>query len=164
MSLMERLRSKYLLSTSNNQLTGKMQITFDQVGLHEAELRRYFKQFEVTSDIKPLGRPVVIMLFTNRSGSSLVSEHLRATSCFTGLGEPLNYKLVKERCEQENLKSFPEYMQWLVESMSRFGAMYGFKASFDQAMMLVRAGIIPRYFDDVRWVLIQRDDILSLES
>ena len=100
MSFIERLRSKYLLGTSNKQLTGKMQITFDQVGLHEAELRRYFEQFEVRGEIAPLERPVCIMLFTNRSGSSLVSEHLRATGSFTGLGEPLNYKLVKERCEE----------------------------------------------------------------
>ncbi|MEM1113454.1 MAG: Stf0 family sulfotransferase [Pseudomonadota bacterium] len=138
-----------------------MQISYDQVGLHEAELRRYFDTFALEQSAVPLGRPVCILLFTNRSGSSLVSEHLRATNCFTGLGEPLNYKLVRERCDEEGIRHFPDYIRWLVDRMGREGAMYGLKASFDQAMMLVRAGIVPGFFNDVRWVLIERSDILS---
>ncbi len=161
MKLVEQLRRKILLGTSNRQLMGNVQITFDQTGLHEAELRRYFREFSAPAASPPVMEPVCIMLFTNRSGSSLVSEHLRATGCFTGLGEPLNHPLVKERSEQEDLHSLPQYMDWVYRRMRREGAMYGFKASFDQAMMLVRAGVIPNYFRDVRWVMIQRNDILS---
>lgn len=140
---------------------GNMQINFDRVGLHEAELRNYFSEFNLPPDARPVEGPVCILLFTNRSGSSLVSEYLRATGCFTGMGEPLNHKLVIERSDQEQLASFPEYLRWVYERMQREGAMYGLKASFDQAMMLLRAGIIPGYFQDVRWVTIQRHDILS---
>lgn len=103
------------------------------------------------------------MLFTNRSGSSLVSEHMRSSEQFTGFGEPLNTHWVLERCERENLTTFADYLSWETNRLYEHkpGALLGMKASYGQAMMLMRAMAIPHFFDDVRWVVIQREDLLS---
>jgi len=135
--------------------------SFEQVGVHEKHLRNYFKEFNYTSDSKPLNRPISILLFTNRSGSTIIGEYLRATHRFTGFGEPLNYKLVIKRSEREQIRTFPDYLSWELEKFQLRDCMFGMKASYNQAMMLVRSGALSHYFTDVRWVIVQRDDILA---
>ena len=140
-----------------------MILPFEKVSVHEQKLRQYLDAFDVPADIEPLGKPACIMLFTNRSGSSLVSEHMRAMPQFTGFGEPLNAKWIIDRCESEGLTSFGQYLRWETDRLYRHkpGAFLGFKASYGQAMMLMRSGAIPAFFNDVRWVVIQRSDLLS---
>ena len=140
-----------------------MRLPFEKASPHEEKLREYFAEFEVPGDTPPLDKAVCIMLFTNRSGSSLVSEHMRSTPHFTGFGEPLNSKWIIDRCEQEQLTSFADYLRWETDRLYRHkpGALLGMKASYGQAMMLMRSGAIPAFFNDVRWVVIQRDDLLS---
>lgn len=140
-----------------------MLLPFEQISPHEKELREYFARFDVPAGTAPLGQPFCIMLFTNRSGSSLVSEHMRSTPQFTGFGEPLNYRWVIDCCEREGLTSFADYLRFETDRLylRKPGALQGMKASFGQAMMLMRSGAIPGFFDDVRWVVIQRDDLLS---
>ena len=140
-----------------------MKFPFEKVSAHEQKLRDYFAAFDVPADTRALNKPVCIMLFTNRSGSSLVSEHMRSTPQFTGFGEPLNAKWIIDRCEREGLTSFSEYLHWETARLYRHKpeALLGMKASYGQAMMLMRSGAIPRFFDDVRWVVVQRDDLLS---
>jgi len=138
-------------------------LPFEKPSPHEETLRAYFAEFEVPGDTPPLEQPVCIMLFTNRSGSSLIAEHMRATPRFTGFGEPLNAKWVIDRAEHEGLTSFAAYLRWETDRLYRHkpGALLGMKASYGQAMMLMRSGAIPHFFRDVRWVVIQRDDLLS---
>jgi LPS sulfotransferase NodH len=140
-----------------------MILPFEKISVHEQTLREYFAEFDIPADTTPLGKPVCIMLFTNRSGSSLVSEHMRSTPHFTGFGEPLNSKWVIDRCEREGLKTFADYLRFEADRLYQHkpGAVLGMKASYGQAMMLMRCGAIPGFFNDVRWVVIQRDDLLS---
>ncbi|MEM9152791.1 MAG: Stf0 family sulfotransferase [Cyanobacteria bacterium P01_F01_bin.3] len=88
---------------------------------------------------------------------------MRASEQFTGFGEPLNKNWVLERCERENLTTFADYLSWETNRLYEHkpGSVLGLKASYGQAMMLMRSMAIPRFFDDVRWVLIQREDLLS---
>ena len=138
-----------------------MKFSFEKESIHEEKLRRYFDEFELPDTIKPLNRPVCIVLFTNRSGSSVVGEHMRATDRFTGFGEPLNYKLAVQISKREQLRSFLDYLQWQVSRLVKPDAIIGMKASYGQAMMLLRSGAIPHYFNDVRWVMLQRSDVLA---
>lgn len=140
-----------------------MRLPFEKESTHEKKLREYFSGITVPADIGALNKPVCIMLFTNRSGSSLVSEHMRSATQFTGFGEPLNAKWVIDRCEREQLSSFGDYLRWETDRLYQHkpGALLGMKASYGQAMMLMRSGAIPAFFNDVRWVVIQRDDLLS---
>ena len=140
-----------------------MILPFEKVSPHEEKLRDYFASFDVPADTRALSKPVCMMLFTNRSGSSLVSEHMRSAPQFTGFGEPLNAKWIIDRCEREQLTTFADYLRWETDRLYRHqpGGLLGMKASYGQAMMLMRSGAIPTFFDDVRWVVIQRDDLLA---
>jgi len=140
-----------------------VKLPFEKVSPHESKLREYFAEFDVPADTGALNKPVCIMLFTNRSGSSLVSEHMRSTLQFTGFGEPLNSSWIIDRCEREHLTSFADYLRWETRRLytHKPGTLLGMKASYGQAMMLMRSGAIPVFFDDVRWVVIERQDLLS---
>jgi trehalose 2-sulfotransferase len=140
-----------------------MKLPFEKVTGHEAKLREYFDEFDVPADAVALNKPVCIMLFTNRSGSSLVSEHMRSMHQFTGFGEPLNSRWIIDQCERENLTRFIDYLRWQSSRLYRQkpGALLGMKASYGQAMMLMRSRAIPLFFNDVRWVVIEREDLLS---
>jgi len=131
------------------------------IGAHEKRIKRHFGTLVLPDDIKPVEDTISIMVFINRSGSSLVSEYLRATGAFSGFGEPLNYGLVIECAEKHGIGSFAGYLDWLMENIRREGTQFGMKASYDQVTMLLRSGAIPRYFNKVRWIFVQRRDILS---
>lgn len=128
---------------------------------HQEGPKPYYKVFKTRGAWKPLNEPICIIMFTNRSGSSLLCEHLRATNRFTGFGEPLNHRIVTDRANLECIESFPNYLYWEVEHARRKDCMFGLKASHGQAAMLVRSGAIPHFFNDVNWVVIHREDILA---
>jgi LPS sulfotransferase NodH len=158
-------RAKELISNTLSRkvrpIPYKLLRPLDIVGVHERTLLRYYPQFKFAPDCEPLNKPICIVLFTNRSGSSLIGEHMRASNRFSGFGEPLNHKLVIKRSDREGIKSFPDYLRWELENVGREGCMFGMKSSYSQAMMLVRSGAVPRFFNDVRWVILRRRDILS---
>jgi LPS sulfotransferase NodH len=138
-------------------------VTFllEQAGPHEHELRAFCDPFEIPQDTAPYDKPACIMLFTNRSGSSLISEHMRASPYFGGFGEPLNHQFVKEQSVRRSTTSFLEYLQNVQRQHTANGELFGMKASVDQALMLMRSRVIPDYYNDVRWVLIERRDIVA---
>ena len=130
-------------------------------GPHEEQLRKFCEPFEVPVGTSPCDQPVCIMLFSNRSGSSLISEHMRASPYFGGFGEPLNYQFVIEKSTRDGTRSFLQYLQNVHHHHAGTDKMFGMKASVDQALMLMRAGVIPEYYRDVRWVLIERSDLVA---
>lgn len=138
-----------------------MVFPLEAVGPHEVKLRETIDQFNFPAGAPSAGAPVTIILFTNRSGSSMVAEYLRATGRFRGMGEPLTADLVLSTMAETGLKTFHDYLKWRFESDSSEQSMYGMKASHQQAMMLLRSGMIPGYFQDVRWLVVQRNDIVA---
>ena len=138
-----------------------MKFLLEQAGPHEEKLRQFCEPFALPANTQPYDKPVCIMLFSNRSGSSLISEHMRASPFFGGFGEPLNYKFVTELMHKYGDKSFPAYLQSVQRKHAPGDKVYGMKASVDQALMLMRARIIPHYYTDVRWVLIERSDVIA---
>ncbi|MAC35430.1 MAG: hypothetical protein CME38_17795 [Haliea sp.] len=133
----------------------------ERCGVHESRIREIFTRFDYRNDFPPVQEPVCALLFTNRSGSTLVAEYLRATGRVMAMGEPLNHPIVARRAEKFQLTGFPEYMAHEYRRWRKPGAIYGLKASWDQALMLWRAGIVPGYFQDVRWVRVRRRDLLG---
>jgi len=134
---------------------------FERPGLHESQLRRYFDEFEFSADTEPRQAPVCIMLFMNRSGSSMIGEYMRATGAFSGFGEPFNHDLVVQRAQEHDIASFPDYIRWLDRHIHREGTLFAMKASSDQVMMLQRSKTLEHYFQDVRWALVKRRDVLA---
>jgi LPS sulfotransferase NodH len=133
----------------------------EQPGPQELKLREAIDQFDLPESAQPCPQPVTIILFTNRSGSSMVAEHLRATGRFRGMGEPLNPDRVLTMMARDGLDSFHGYLRSRVEREPTDASMFGLKASLQQVMMLWRAGVIPHYFRDVRWVFVQRRDLVA---
>lgn len=138
-----------------------MTLLLERPGPHEEQLRAFCEPFEVPADTAPSDKPICIMLFSNRSGSSLISEHMRASPYFGGFGEPLNYKFVTEKMNKDGEKSFLGYLQKVHRQHAGEHKLFGMKASVDQALMLMRARVIPDYYPDVRWVLIERSDLVA---
>lgn len=132
-----------------------------QVGTHETKLREFFGTLEIPAGTEPVKKPISILIFINRSGSSVISEYLRATREFSGFGEPLSHGLVIERCEQHGLTTFKGYLDWLMENICVPGTEFGMKANLDQVLMLLRSGAIGQYFDNVKWIFVQRVDVLA---
>jgi len=128
---------------------------------HELELEKFFGPLD--QDVEKFVYPqlLTIMVFTNRSGSSLIGEYLRASGVFSGFGEPLNYPLVIERAQKFGISSLVGYMKWLMEYLGDSKKAVGVKLSLDQLVMCFRAGIIPSVFPNTRWLYVYREDLLS---
>lgn len=129
--------------------------------LHEEKLEHYFSTLQMPADLAGLDRPVCIMVFTNRSGSNVLAEYLRASHRFTGFVESLNFRRVLKYAEQYQFSEFHEYLQWQVSGLAAEGKIIGIKASVEQAIMLYRCGAIPHYFSNIHWLMVQRNDVLS---
>ena len=130
-------------------------------GVHQEKLTAHFKDLKLPDDARSFGSPVCIMLFTNRSGSNVLGEYLRATHQFSGFVEALNYRRVIKYSQQNELNSFFDYLRWQVSRLSEGEKVTGIKASVDQAEMLFQCKAIPGYFDKVHWLMVQRDDTLA---
>ena len=111
-----------------------MTLLLEQPGPHEEQLRAFCEPFEVPADAAPSDKPICIMLFSNRSGSSLISEHMRASPYFGGFGEPLNYKFVTEQMSKDGEKSFLGYLQKVHRQHADEHKLFGMKASGARAL------------------------------
>lgn len=129
--------------------------------LHEEMLEDYFGALHMPVEMPALNRPVCIMVFTNRSGSNVLAEYMRASHRFTGFVESLNFQRVLKYAEQYQIAEFHEYLQWQVSGLAAEDKIIGIKASVEQAIMLYRCGAIPRYFNNIHWLMVQRNDVLS---
>ena len=130
-------------------------------GVHQEKLTAHFKDLKLPDNARVFGSPVCIMLFTNRSGSNVLGEYLRATHQFSRFVEALNYRRVIKYSQQNELCSFFDYLRWQVSRLSEGEKVTGIKASVDQAEMLFQCNAIPGYFDKVHWLMVQRDDTLA---
>lgn len=130
-------------------------------GVHELQLRAHFGDAVY---FRGAGRmfdgPLTLLAFSNRSGSNLLASHLRTTPCFAGFHEQLNHDTVMRQADVNTIKTVPDYF---IDMQQRYGKtcqVYGYKASWDQIMMLMRFGI-DRMFNGVRVIHLTRGDVLK---
>lgn len=127
---------------------------------HENRIREHFDDRVIFTGTGPIfERPLLVLAFTNRSGSNLLADYLRQTKGTSGLGEYLNAETAVNIAGKEGLDSFPKYIQHLAENVARQG-QFGVKASLEQLGFLRKWRILDM-FDSVSVVHIHRDDILS---
>lgn len=130
-------------------------------GVHERQLRAHFGDAVHFSESEPVfDDRLTLLAFSNRSGSNLLANHLRTTPCFAGFHEQLNYDSVLRQSAIGNIKTLPDYFRRMRVLHKKTNSIYGYKASWDQIMMLIRFGI-DRMFSGVRVVHITRDDVLK---
>ena len=107
----------------------------------------------------PLGR-LVIMLFTNRSGSNLLAEYLTSSGEIIGFEESLNWDEVKRAVDIHAISSFTDYMTRLYLHKAATGNLVAIKASLDQFLMLYRWGYFIM-FNPLTVIHVTRDDVVS---
>ncbi|MFD2845111.1 Stf0 family sulfotransferase [Paracoccus cavernae] len=132
-----------------------------RTGTHEENLKKRFGRAAYYDGTEIFETPLYCMGFTNRCGSNLLADYLRATPYFGGFHEQLNFDSVVKSSEQWGTTSLSEYM---VSAGKTFGAdrtSYGFKASADQLMMLQRFGIAGMYRGGMKVIHITREDLIG---
>ncbi|PAU95477.1 Stf0 family sulfotransferase [Paracoccus salipaludis] len=128
---------------------------------HEYEIRAHFRgQVAFTGDHPLIDRPLLILAFTNRSGSNLLADYLVQTGQVAGLGEFLNHETVAKQKGVLAVQSAPDYLLTLARRLSREDQQFGVKASAEQLDFLIRWKL-PRLFTRTTVVHIHRDDILG---
>lgn len=129
-----------------------------QTGPHQEQIEKIFKQnmcWKGTSPVIPY--PLIVLAFTNRSGSNLLAEMIKSTGKLIGLGEALNADTVRTRALNWNIQSFPDYFH---ELSKRHKLPFGVKASWDQLLMLLRCNI-PAMYTGLQVIHIHRYDVVS---
>lgn len=138
-------------------------------GLHERNILAALgpERVAFTGDAPEFKGPLVLIGFANRSGSTLLSDYMRQTGAFRGLGEFSNHDFALRQIDEKGLESFPDLIRHLHKAtLPRNRAatapdqIFGFKAAWDQIMMLIRWNI-PAMFEGVRIINITRKNILS---
>lgn len=130
-------------------------------GLHEQKISAYFgaDKLEFTGAAPEFDRPLIILGFTNRSGSNLLAEYLRQPGQVFGLGEFTNHDFVQETSATLALETYPDLIRHFAQKCGP-NQVFGLKASWDQIAMLARWNI-PAMFKGVRIIHISRDDMLE---
>jgi LPS sulfotransferase NodH len=111
-------------------------------------------------------QPLVVLVFTNRSGSNLLVDQLSTHPQIEGFGwndqygELLNSDEVAAIAPTLGVISFPAYLAALAGPSCARGAMFGVKASPEQLVMLLRCRI-DRMFAGLRLVYTTREDTLG---
>ncbi len=130
-------------------------------GDHE---RRIFRQFggRVAFDgsAPVTNRPLILVAFTNRSGSNLLCEYLRQSGKVAGGMEQLNHEVVAAQVAAHPVDRFADHIAGLLARQGRADQSFCLKASWDQLLMLYRWNI-PAMFPQTRILHIQRHDAIA---
>nr|WP_240989577.1 Stf0 family sulfotransferase [Salipiger mangrovisoli] len=130
-------------------------------GGHERRLREIYGDEAAYRGIGPVfDKPLVIVGFTNRSGSNLLVDYVRQAGRANGGGEYLNHDVLEAKQEEHGFKCFPDYLRHLQKTQCKPGQSLMLKASWDQLAMLVRLNV-PAMFPAVTVLHTHRNDLLA---
>lgn len=128
---------------------------------HEARIMRHFSGgVSFTGNQPILSQGLIILGFTNRSGSNMLADYMRQTRQIGGLGEYLNADTAMKQSELRGVDNFADYIASLAGSISQKKPYFGVKASAEQLAFLDRWNITDM-FSSVSVVHIRRDDLLA---
>ncbi|MDE8346268.1 MAG: Stf0 family sulfotransferase [Acidocella sp.] len=127
---------------------------------HLDKITAYFGSLENRpADISPDLR-FIFICFTNRCGSNYLAEILSSDGKLPEAGENLNFDTVIEHAQRRNLRSFHDYISFLVRQTARNGLVM-VKAASTHIELLARAGILDQIISRSRFVVIERGDKLG---
>jgi LPS sulfotransferase NodH len=117
-------------------------------GAHERSLREMFGDrmgFDGTSPV--FAQPLMLIAFTNRSGSNLVCDYVAQSGQVGGAGEFLNHDVVASQRAKagSEIASLPDYIVYLHQTLVGPKRMLALKASWDQLAMLLRHNILAMF-------------------
>lgn len=131
------------------------------VGVHQREIEAMFEGRVAFDGSEPvIGGALVVIAFTNRSGSNLLAEYIRICGSVNPLHEPLNAPRVRKMRLDSQARTFPAHVSWLAGKGFCGASTYLVKASWEQILMLLRWRI-DRMFTSLRIIHIERLDVLA---
>lgn len=138
-----------------------------QPGIHEQEILRFFAQYVAQRpppeppQAEQLDPPVIVLLFTNRSGSNLLAEALAATGLVYNAGECFNFSTLQNTCVRAGIQDLNGYLNGLRARAMEHRGVLAVKLSWDQLFFLARVGVIPHYWRHPCYVWSRREDRLA---
>jgi LPS sulfotransferase NodH len=134
-----------------------------QPSLHETRLIEYFGNagLRFLKPSAPQDLRTFVVCFTNRCGSNLLSELISTNTSFGRAGEYLNSAGVINTCTHKKFARLQQYLGWLARSKASPQGILGIKLDYRQLFFLTRTGLIPHAFGTVRFIHIQRADVLA---
>lgn len=124
--------------------------------LHLSHLRETFHSLAIPRDARH-GRPLVVLAFTNRSGSTHLGRLLASAPDLYGFREDLNHGIAATRARAEGLNDLASYLDHVVGLNAVPSAGFGLKASAEQ-LRLIRMTGIDRAFERTTVIRIRRRD------
>ncbi len=139
-----------------------MNVLNESAGLvdHEIEIARILGGSKAYGGPRVFDHDLLILGFTNRSGSNLLAEHITSNGLVTGFVEQLNWDAVEDYAARTPVASLADYILSVTETTGAPPKPHGFKASWAQLLMLLRLNI-PSLYTGVRVVHIERQNLLA---
>lgn len=123
---------------------------------HQDRISSLFSGDVEFSGSKPLfDFPLCLLAFTNRCGSNVLAEYLKATNYFCGFQESLNSDVVERNSQKHDIHRFPDYIVHLTQQQSEVDKYFFIKSSWDQLLMLQEWRIL-KMFSGLKIVYIER--------
>lgn len=139
----------------------KTQKLLKQTSIHEKLISEAFNMDTAyEGEIPCFNFPLILLAFTNRCGSNYFAELLRSTNVFAGFHEQLNGDTVSRMRSYTHANSFPDHIANLIRLDMKDAQFFGFKASWEQIMLLMRWKI-DRMFPQVYILHLRRRDIVG---
>jgi len=123
---------------------------------HQAVIHAHLKgNVHYQNETPAFDFPLCLLAFTNRCGSNLLAEYLKATDLFCGFQEPLNSDVVAHVCDLNGIASFPDYIEHVTRKQYEDGKSLFMKSSWDQFLMLREWGVL-QMFTGLKIIYIER--------
>lgn len=130
-------------------------------GAHEQKLQELFEDRMTFTGAAPVfEQPLMIVAFSNRSGSNLACDYALQSGRVGGAGELLNHDVVTARSAGHAVASLPDYIRHLHRTQAGQHRILALKASWDQLAMLLRHNI-PGMFHKAFVLHCLRNDTLA---
>jgi GT2 family glycosyltransferase/glycosyltransferase involved in cell wall biosynthesis len=104
---------------------------------------------------------VILLGFSNRSGSSFLGSALASNNRIFNRGESLNAPLVIERSAAAGFASFQAYVESMCLAADEKGKALCVKVGWSQLFLLDKWGYLDGLFSDVHYLHIRRRDLLA---
>lgn len=130
---------------------------------HEEKLVEYFGENGVRCHVKEMGPRcrTYVICFTNRCGSTLLAELISTCKGFNRAGEHMNADGVIGVSKSRGFKTLQQYVAWLQRSKASESGILGLKLNYGQLFFLAATGLIPHAFGEIRFVHVERTDVLA---
>jgi hypothetical protein len=102
---------------------------------------------------------IILLCFTNRSGSNAISEDISYSFEFRFPGEVLNSDVIIKQSKLNKFTTYEEYLHFTFKKFS--GKKLLLKISIDQLIFLHKYKFLVNFFISPNYVFVSRNDLLS---